>query len=49
MAVENVPLVDCPHCGAKYLTAETLHEMARIKAHRRSLAMRRNVAVAEFD
>jgi len=48
LVVENVPVVSCPHCGATYLTAETLHEIERIKAHRRSLARRRNVAVAEF-
>jgi YgiT-type zinc finger domain-containing protein len=48
LVVENVPVVRCPHCGAMYLTAETLHEVERIKAHRRSLARRRNVAVAEY-
>ncbi len=48
LVIENVPVVSCPHCGATYLTAETLHEIDRIKAHRRSLATRRNVAVAEF-
>ncbi len=48
LVVERVPVVSCPHCGATYLTAETLHEIERIKAHRRSLAKQRNVAVAEF-
>ncbi len=48
LVVENVPVVSCPHCGATYLTAETVHEIERIKAHRRSLVRRRNVAVAEF-
>ena len=48
LVVENVPVVSCPHCGATYLTAETLHEIDRIKAHRRSFAKKRNVAVAEF-
>ncbi len=31
-----------------YLTAETLHEIERIKLHRRSLAKPRSVAVASF-
>jgi YgiT-type zinc finger domain-containing protein len=48
LVVENVPVISCPHCGASYLTAETLHEIERIKAHRRSLAPTRKVAVAEF-
>ena len=46
--IENVPIVSCPHCGESYLTAETLHEIERIKLHRRNLAKERRVAVASF-
>ena len=46
--IENVPLVSCPHCGESYLTAETLHEIERIKVHRRALAEERCIAVATF-
>lgn len=48
LVIEKVPVVSCPRCGATYLSAETLHEIDRIKRHRRSLTKRRNVAVAEF-
>jgi len=48
LVIENVPVVVCPHCGESYLTAETLHEIERIKLHRRSLAKPRSVAVASF-
>jgi YgiT-type zinc finger domain-containing protein len=48
LLIEDVPVVVCPHCGESYLTAETLHEIERIKLHRRSLAKSRNVAVASF-
>jgi len=48
LVVERVPVVSCPHCGATYLTAETLREIERIKAHRRSFAKQCAVAVAEF-
>ena len=48
LVIENVPVVSCPHCGESYLTAETLHEIERIKLHRRSLAVKRPVSVAEF-
>ena len=48
LVVENVPVICCPNCGAAYLTADTLREIERIKAHRRVLAKRRSVAVAEF-
>jgi YgiT-type zinc finger domain-containing protein len=48
LVIENVPVVVCPHCGESYLTAETLHEIERIKLHRRSFAKPRTVAVASF-
>ena len=31
LVIENVPVVVCLHCGESYLTAETLHELKRIK------------------
>jgi len=48
LVIEDVPVVVCPHCGESYLTAETLHELERIKLHRRSFAKPRSVAVASF-
>ena len=48
LIIENVPVISCANCGESYLTAETLHEIARIKLHRESFAKKRNVAVAEF-
>lgn len=49
LVIENVPIVSCPHCGESYMTAETMHEIERIKLHRRSFATERPVAVAEFS
>jgi len=48
LIIENVPVVTCPHCGESYLTAETLHELERIKLHRQSFAKERSVPVAAF-
>jgi YgiT-type zinc finger domain-containing protein len=48
LVIENVPVVVCSHCGERYLTADTLHEIERIKLLRRSLAKPRSVAVANF-
>ena len=48
LVIENVPIVSCPHCGESYLTAETLHEIERIKLHRKNFASTRAVAVAAF-
>jgi YgiT-type zinc finger domain-containing protein len=48
LVVENVPVFVCVACGESYMTAETLHELERIKLHRRSMATSRKVAVASF-
>ncbi len=48
LVIENVPVISCPHCGESYLTAETLHELERIRRHRSAEASERPVAVAEF-
>ncbi len=45
---ENIPVISCPHCGESYLTAETLHQIERIKLNRKSLAVVRDVEVASF-
>lgn len=48
LVVEKVPVVACPNCGESYMTAETLHEIERLKVHRRSLAKKRSVATVSF-
>lgn len=48
LVIENIPMITCPQCGESYLTAETLHEIERIKAHRANFAVERPVAVAVF-
>ncbi len=48
LVIEHIPVVSCPHCGESYLTADTLHEIERIKRDRQSYAVERPVAVAEF-
>ncbi|MDY6854526.1 MAG: YgiT-type zinc finger protein [Thermodesulfobacteriota bacterium] len=46
--LENVPVISCPQCGEIYLTAETLHEIERIKLHRKNFATKRHVLIADF-
>lgn len=48
LVIEDIPIVVCPNCGESYLTAETLHEIERIKLHRQSFAVERPVGVASF-
>jgi len=48
LLIENIPVVTCPHCGESYWTAETLHEIERIRLHRKSFAVERPVEVTQF-
>jgi YgiT-type zinc finger domain-containing protein len=46
--IENIPLMSCPHCGESYFTAETLHEIERLKLHHKNLAVERQMEVIAF-
>jgi len=46
--IENVPVITCPNCGESYLSAETLHEIERLKRSKRGERMRREVEVMTF-
>jgi len=47
LVVEDIPMFSCLHCGESYFTAETLHEIERIKNHRHELAVKSTVEVAQ--
>lgn len=48
LIIEDIPVVSCASCGESYMTAETLHEIERIKMHRHSFAVKRPVEVTVF-
>ncbi|MBW4517457.1 MAG: type II toxin-antitoxin system MqsA family antitoxin [Timaviella obliquedivisa GSE-PSE-MK23-08B] len=48
LVIENIPMISCPDCGESYFTADTLHEIERIKTNRQSLAVEQTVEVASF-
>lgn len=48
LVIENVPVISCRSCHDGYYTAETLHELERIRAHPEQFAAKRSVAVAEY-
>ena len=48
LVIEEVPVINCPHCGESDLTAETLHEIERLKLQRRNIAVKRRVSVVAF-
>ena len=49
LVIENVPVISCPDCGESYLSAETLHQIDRIKRDRKALTVERPVEVATFN
>jgi YgiT-type zinc finger domain-containing protein len=49
LVIENIPMWSCPNCGESYFTAQTMHEVERIKALRKTLAKSRSVPVAAFE
>lgn len=48
LIIENVPVISCPKCGESYLTADTMHEIERLKLHRHTIAEGRRVEVVKF-
>jgi YgiT-type zinc finger domain-containing protein len=48
LLIEGVPVVTCSRCGESYMTADTLHEIERIRLHHRQLAVKRLLPVARF-
>lgn len=48
LVIEGIP-VWSPACGESYFTAQTMHEIERIKALRKSIATSRQVPVAVFE
>ena len=48
LVIEGIPLISCSRFGESYFTAETLHEVERIKLHRKGFAETRLVSVARF-
>jgi YgiT-type zinc finger domain-containing protein len=49
LVIEAIPMWSCPDCGESYFSAQTLHEIERIKALRKSIAVNRAVPVAAFE
>jgi len=49
LVIEAIPMWSCPSCGESYFSAQTLHEIERIKTLRKSVAVSRQVPVAAFQ
>lgn len=49
LLIESILMYSFPKCGESYFSAATLHEIERIKALRKSIAITRSVPIAEFE
>jgi YgiT-type zinc finger domain-containing protein len=49
LVIDSIPMLFCPSCGESYFSAQTLHEIERIKILRKSVAVSRPVPVAAFQ
>lgn len=49
LVIEAIPMFSCPDCGESCFSARTLHEIERIKALRKSVAVSRPIPVASFQ
>jgi YgiT-type zinc finger domain-containing protein len=49
VVIEGIPVVHCPKCHESYVTAETSHQLERIRRNRRQVAKARPILVASFE
>lgn len=49
LIIENLPVVDCPDCGAQYFTPEMQDGLDHVLAGRKSLAVKRLVDVVDYE
>ena len=48
VVIDDVPIVVCPSCGQSYMTADTLHRIARLKLHKNSVKCKRVAPVISY-
>ncbi|MFH1715744.1 MAG: type II toxin-antitoxin system MqsA family antitoxin [Planctomycetota bacterium] len=48
LVIEGVPMVVCPNCGQSYFTADTLHELERLKLHKESVGVQRVAPIIKY-
>ncbi len=48
LLIENVPVISSPHCDESFISAETLHEIERLKREKEPEATKREVELLRF-
>ncbi len=49
LIIEDVPVICCPHCGERYMTAQTLDQIEHIKRSPEGLKKKRLIPAAAFE
>ena len=48
IVIDQIPVVVCPSCGESYMTSHTIHEVERLKLHKRSMKPERLAPVISY-
>lgn len=48
VVIDHVPVVVCPNCDESYMTADTMHDVERLKLHRRTVKALRLAPVINY-
>jgi len=48
LVIEEVPMIVCPHCRQSYFTADTLHELERLRLHKENMGVQRVAPVIKY-
>lgn len=48
LLIQNIPMFACRLCGESYFTAETLHQVERLKSHRKALSVTSSIKTINF-
>jgi len=48
LVIEGIPMVVCSHCGQSYFTADTLHELERLRLHKENMGVQRVAPVIKY-
>jgi len=48
VVIDHIPVIVCPNCGESYMTADTMHEVQRLKLHKRNVKTLRLAPVISY-
>jgi len=48
VVIDHIPVVVCPNCGESYMTADTMHEVQRLKLHKHNVKTLRLAPVISY-